>query len=226
MWFTRSLSKQYQKLRQQCTGPLAAFYAAAPPEKSDNLNDTKFVAIDMETTGLEVKNEDILSIGWIPMSAEGIPLGKSRYMTVKPRRDLPPESVAFHGLFDDHLQTAPPLAEVIPEVLADLQGAVLLAHNTDIEVGFLSRACENLYGVPLKLHAIDTLRVEQRRLQRKQEVIKTGALRLGACRDRYGLPRYSAHHALVDALAAGELFLAQVRYSGDPKKLKLKHWLA
>lgn len=34
--------------------------------------------------------------------------------------------------------------------------------------------------------------------------------RLGAARRTFGLPRYSAHHALTDAIAAGELLLAQV----------------
>ena len=34
-------------------------------------------------------------------------------------------------------------------------------------------------------------------------------LRLQACRDHFGLPRYRAHEALTDAISAGELFLAQ-----------------
>ena len=42
-----------------------------------------------------------------------------------------------------------------------------------------------------------------------------GALRLATARAHLGLPRYSAHEALTDALACAELYLAQVaRLSG------------
>ncbi|PKM01882.1 MAG: DNA polymerase III subunit epsilon, partial [Gammaproteobacteria bacterium HGW-Gammaproteobacteria-12] len=36
------------------------------------------------------------------------------------------------------------------------------------------------------------------------------SIRLADSRLRYGLPLYSAHHALTDALACGELLQAQV----------------
>ncbi|MGL6010674.1 MAG: 3'-5' exonuclease, partial [Shewanella oncorhynchi] len=45
------------------------------------------------------------------------------------------------------------------------------------------------------------------------------SLRLGACRERYGLPIYTAHSALTDALACGELLLAQMAAMGGAAKL-------
>ena len=49
-------------------------------------------------------------------------------------------------------------------------------------------------------------------LERKlhPNLVGTDAYRLGAARQRYGLPEYRAHDALTDALAAAELFLAQI----------------
>jgi len=36
------------------------------------------------------------------------------------------------------------------------------------------------------------------------------SIRLNASRERYGLPAYQGHHALVDALATAELLQAQI----------------
>jgi len=51
-------------------------------------------------------------------------------------------------------------------------------------------------------------------------------LRLHALSERYNLPRYSAHNALSDALAAAELFLAQVSYGDGKSKAPLRDFLA
>jgi DNA polymerase-3 subunit epsilon len=42
------------------------------------------------------------------------------------------------------------------------------------------------------------------------------SLRLTHARERYNLPCYRPHHALTDALAAAELFLAQVQDQFTP----------
>ena len=68
---------------------------------------------------------------------------------------------------------------------------------------------------------IDTLGIEKTRWLRQHNVIKEGCLRLGASRQRYGLPVYSAHNALVDAVACAELFLAQLASMGNVKKSDL-----
>jgi DNA polymerase-3 subunit epsilon len=57
--------------------------------------------------------------------------------------------------------------------------------------------------------AVDTLALQQRLLPGHHRAVD-GSLRLDVVRRTYGLPRYTAHHALTDAIAAAELFLAQV----------------
>lgn len=41
---------------------------------------------------------------------------------------------------------------------------------------------------------------------------KPDSVRLGASRTRYGLPPYTPHHALTDAVATAELLQAQIAY--------------
>ncbi len=46
-------------------------------------------------------------------------------------------------------------------------------------------------------------------MERTGTVPRGEDLRLARVRERYDLPRYGSHNALSDALACGELFLAQ-----------------
>jgi DNA polymerase-3 subunit epsilon len=65
-----------------------------------------------------------------------------------------------------------------------------------------------VFKAPVLLPAVDTLLQEERLLRRREQPIKPGDLRLHACRDRYQLPQFQGHNALLDALATAELLLA------------------
>ena len=72
-------------------------------------------------------------------------------------------------------------------------------------------------ATPTTMPAVDTMLLEQVQLRRREQPIRTGDLRLQACRDRYNLPAYPAHNALMDALATAELLLAQAGHRSRGK---------
>ena len=98
--------------------------------------------------------------------------------------------------------------------VAALQGRVLLAHHAPIELGFLAIAARSTYGARLPLTAVDPLSLQQRLVVGPHGEIAPGLLRLNDARRHFGLPRYSAHRALTDAIATGELLLAQAAELG------------
>jgi DNA polymerase-3 subunit epsilon len=73
------------------------------------------------------------------------------------------------------------------------------------------RASIDIFGRAWWPHFIDTLATEKRRLTQTSDLLKAGALTLGASRSRYGLPGYLGHNALIDAWATAELLLAQMK---------------
>jgi DNA polymerase III subunit epsilon len=119
------------------------------------------------------------------------------------------DSAVLHGLTDDKLASAPTLVDVLPDLLAALHGRVLLAHHAPIELGFLARAVSAAYGARLPLTVVDTLSLQHRLVVGSHGEVAPGALRLNAARRHFGLPRYTAHRAVTDAIATGELVLAQ-----------------
>ncbi|MCA1782949.1 MAG: exonuclease domain-containing protein [Dermatophilaceae bacterium] len=182
----------------------------------------RYLAIDLELTGLDPRTAEILSAGYIPIDGPDIVHAGAEHILIVPEGEVG-QSASIHGLTDDHLATGLPLAEVMPTVLHALAGRTLVAHHAQIEVGFLSRACERFYGQPLLVRSIDTLLLQRRVLRiGSDDEVRPGALRLQASRDRFNLPRYRAHEALTDAISAGELFLAQAAHLGGGSGMNIK----
>lgn len=165
------------------------------------VTESSFLALDLETTGLDPSTDHIASVGWVPIDHAEVVLAGAGEALVRPPVSIG-DSATIHGLTDSDLESAPPLAEVLPEVLSVLADRVLVCHHAPLEIGFLSRAHPGFSTT-----YVDTLALELR-LHPKQEM-QPGSLRLGASRRRHGLPTYGAHSALSDALAAAELLLAQ-----------------
>jgi len=60
------------------------------------------------------------------------------------------------------------------------------------------------------LGVFDTLSFEKNKMSFDNEFqLHNSSLTLAACRTRHGLPIYTSHHAMDDAIACAELFLAQ-----------------
>jgi len=190
-------------------GPLRAYYRVDTPTVDTPYTQAELLAVDIETTGLNRRHDAIVSIGFVPIVAGRIRLAQAERLLVRPDRPVGDAAAKVHGLLDDCLAQAEPLAEALARLLSALAGRVPVAHHAAMERAFLSRACRATYGYPLTVPWIDTLALAHRSNTCGNRVLAEGALRLQACRARFGLPRYKAHDALSDALACAELFLAE-----------------
>ncbi|MEQ8967663.1 MAG: exonuclease domain-containing protein [Azospirillaceae bacterium] len=201
--------------------PLRDVHRADLPSAATRWTEVEFLALDLETTGLDPARDAILSIGWVPLSGGAIRLAGAGYRLVAADRPVGENSAALHGILDRHLADAPSLPAVLPELLEALTGRVAIAHHAPMEQRFLGAACRRHYGCPLAVPFIDTLALERRSFARRGRVPGDGDLRLPAARARRGLPRYRLHHALGDALACAELFLAQATAIGGKRPARL-----
>lgn len=200
--------------------------AAAPYPPDTPLEDVELLALDLEATGLEPSKHEVLSFGMVPVRRGEVLLAGARHLPVRPRGDVG-ESATIHGLTDDRLATEPTVAEVLPEVMRafvtqDGHRRVLLAHFALVETTFLEDAGVRELGTWLDLQVVDTLEVERRLLGAQHSEMRPGAVRLHTCRTRHHLPRYRAHSAVVDAVACGELLLAQSATLAQRRKRSLR----
>jgi len=218
--------RRKQLLQRTPAGPMRDYLAIPFPDSKLDYRQITYLAMDLETTGLDPKQDHILSIGSVDIKGDTIDLSSARHRIVSTSQTLQEASVVIHALTDDRIAEGDAITLVLTEVLQILAGKVLLAHHAAIELGFLRSACQRIFGAELLVPVVDTLALAQRQMTRRNAVIAGGALRLAALREYYHLPRYKAHNALSDAVAAAELFLAQAaERCGNQKRLPLKNLL-
>ena len=212
-------------LRKVSRGQLYDYLNTPFPAGSTRCRDTEIVALDLETTGLDPQRDNILSIGMVTVRDMAVQLHSARYRLVQADLDIPEASAVIHRITDDQSAQGLPLQQVIPELLQQLAGRVMLAHHASIEQQFIDRACRALYGSGFVAAVIDTEVLARRQLERCNRPYRPGDLRLSNLREHYRLPRYQAHNALSDALATAELFLAIMDNRGAHRACRLKHIL-
>ena len=196
--------------------PLARAYLETPlPDIRQPLERACFLALDFETTGLDPRTDRILSMGYVPLEEGCIKLGKARHCIVNAGIPLKGRSVVVHHITDAEAARGCGLKEMMEVLLPAMQGRILLVHYAAVERRFLHAAMKALYGTVLPFYVVDTMELERRRLSRTNPHVKPTDLRLAACRARYRLPPHRPHHALEDAIATAELFLAQFPFIGS-----------
>lgn len=213
---------QRRQLRgRRAAEPLLAYLDSPRPERNQDWRSSRYLALDLETTGGEAGRDDILSFGWLCLDGAEIRLDSARHRLVRPRRNLTEENVSIHRITDDRAAEGESLRAVLADFLGDLRGRVLIAHYSPTEVGFIDAACRACYGGRFRPPVIDTLILARRAATDHPP----GSLRLAALRARHHLPRYPMHHALSDALAAAELFLAQAEAASARGRTRLGDFL-
>ena len=209
---------------------LQAFYAQGTPAGDTPLAEVPLLAMDFETTGLDPRTDEIVSIGIVPMTLARIQSSASRHWIVRPSGVLYAESVTFHAITHAQIESAPDLGLILDELLPALAGCVVVVHCAAIERAFLDTALKARLGEGIEFPVIDTMELEARLHRGQPSGLFAGmvarlfgrktapvSIRLADSRARYHLPRYRAHHALTDALATAELLQAQVahRFGAD-----------
>ena len=170
-----------------------------------------WLAIDLETTGLEPDRDYIISIGSVAIERGRIRLDTARHQLID-SRNLVGDSATIHHLRDADLSEGVPLAVALLTLARDLTGRYALVHHRPMDEGFLHAAYREQFGVDWVHPLADTLALEKRRLMRRNTSLPEGSFRLGECRRRYGLPEYPAHNALQDAIACAEVFMAWAQH--------------
>jgi DNA polymerase-3 subunit epsilon len=184
----------------------------------DSCNEVEFLVADLEMSSLNEREGEILSIGWVLIKHGKIQLASAEHHLLKAKKTVG-QSATIHNLRDCELQQGENIMFVVERFLQLAAGKILVFHHSPLDMAYLNKASMELFFSPMLLPVIDTLAIEKKKILRQQDHVKHGELRLAECRSRYNLPAYPAHNALMDALAAAELLLAQLDHKG--KKVRL-----
>ena len=157
----------------------------------------EYVAFDIETTGLLVKQEAITEIGAVVIRNGEI--GERFQTFVNPNRHLTPEIIALTGITDAMLKDAPQLKEALTDFLTFVGDRPLVAHNAEFDIGFIREGCRKV-GLDFDPTYVDTLILAQNLLP------ELGKFKLDVVAEHLKLPAFQHHRASDDAATCG-LFL-------------------
>ncbi len=96
------------------------------------------VAFDLETTGLDPRQDRIAEIGAIKFDKLG-PIARFSLL-VDPGIPMPPEAAKVNGISDEMLAGQPKLDAVFSDFLSFIDGALIVAHNAPFDCGFIDSA--------------------------------------------------------------------------------------
>ncbi len=188
--------------------------ASTPYDKAE------LVCLDIETTSLDAKTTDMLSIGWVLIRNGMVDLSTAKSYIVRTQNGVG-DSATVHGLTDTIVSKGQVQSLVLGKVIEVLTGRCLVVHHAGLDKDLLDRLCVEQYGEKLLVPVVDTLAIEHRRQTRRHHVNAQRSLRLADLRTAYNLPWYSAHNCLIDAIATAELLIAMVVTHGDRSKTPL-----
>lgn len=180
------------------------------PSIGSDWRKVSFMVVDAEMSSLDVKTGELLSVGWVIVENGSITLGTAEHHLIRAENSVG-QSATIHNLRDFDLIDAKTRDYVLSHFLQLAAGKVLVFHNAALDMAFLNKISRRYFNAPILMPCVDTLLQEEAVLRRRDQPIKPGDLRLQACRDRYGLPHFHGHNALLDALATAELFLAMCK---------------
>ncbi|OEF22767.1 exonuclease domain-containing protein [Vibrio rumoiensis] len=177
-----------------------------PPETL--LQEVSFLVLDFETTGLNFEKDSLLSIGNIQMKQNKIDMDTAAHCYVDNNQEIKAGSAIINHITPQMLIEGDRLDEAMNRLFSKMIGKVVMAHGAVIERGFIQSYLQKNYGLEtLPVIWLDTLKVEKHlTFHQKTTALE---LQLNDVRNRYGLPKYNAHNALVDAISTAELYLAQ-----------------
>jgi len=212
--------KRWLALRRVPDEPFRGLLAGGGPSLTTTFDKVEFLALDIETTGLDASTAQILSVGWVIIRNGKVDLATAESCIVRPDSEVG-SSASVHGLTDTMVESGQDWTIVLDKIIETLSGRVLLVHHAGLDKALLDRLCKTRFGAPLLVPVVDTLALEHRRQRRRHHVDEARSLRLSDLRDAHGLPRYSAHDCLVDAIATAELLAAMVAHNDGPETTRL-----
>lgn len=154
------------------------------------LTDVKFACLDTETTGLSPQAGGKICEIAVSVSQNGRKLEEFTTL-LNPGMPMHPDVIAIHGITNEMVKDAPSFSDILPRLLAILDGCVLVAHNAEFDLSFLNSETASC-GLRLPQYPVlDTLKLARKngRFQRNN---------LGVIAASLGISAEGAHRAMAD----------------------------
>ena len=164
------------------------------------------VVFDCETTGLDPKKDEIVSIGAVKIKENRILTDEAFHIYVKQEKQISHESITIHQIRHCDLEDAVPIEEAIEKFLYFIGARTLAGYYLEFDVAMINRYIKPMYGItlPNKQEEVSAIYYDK-----KISTIPQGNidLRFETIIEDLALPKLQAHDALNDAVMTAMIYL-------------------
>jgi len=158
------------------------------------------LVIDTETTGLNPRQDRVISIGGVRLQGARLYRSWTMNLLVNPGRAIPSRTIAVHGISNSMVAGAPSFAAVAGEVIAATDGLIMIGHHVSFDIQMLRnelRTCGREWSPP---YSLDVLLLYAGLFPERRSLLLED---IAAALDVAVIGR---HSALGDALTTAEIY--------------------
>jgi DNA polymerase-3 subunit epsilon len=196
-WRPRRLSLSSQQLARRDQLPAPAPLTDGP------LSAQRLVVVDLETSGLDMKRDQLLSIGAVVIDQGAIQLGQQFECTLQRPAAPANPSTLIHGLAPSAIAKGVAPAEGLLAFMQFVGASPLLAFHAGFDQRMLARALLETLDLRLHQHFFDVAQLAP--MLNPEASIRHGGL--DDWINHFHLQVLQRHHASADALATAEIAL-------------------
>ncbi len=179
----------------------------APPPGNE------WVALDCETTGLDVNKDEIIAIAAVRIVGNRVMTSERLELLVRPERRVSAESVRIHQLREQDVAGGMAPEVAMTQLMHFIGSRPLVGYYLEFDIAMIDRALAPMLGInmglPQSRHEVSAMYYDYkyRQLPRHRRDNPVIDLRFATLMNDLDLPQRHAHDALNDAIMAALAFV-------------------
>lgn len=172
----------------------------------DKPHEEEYVIYDCETTGLDPKSDDIISIGAVKIKGNKILTNEAIHIFVKQEKQISHESITIHQIRHCDLDGAVNIETAIEKFLYYVGNRTLVGYYLEFDVAMINKYVKPMFGItlPNKKEEVSEIYYDKKICTIPQGNID---LRFDTILKDLELPNLQAHDALNDAVMTAMMYI-------------------
>lgn len=167
----------------------------------------EYVSLDCETTGLNPKKDEILSIGAVIIKDNKILMRNTFNIFLKPSKDINAESIKIHHIRPIDLENGLDPRDGIYKLLDFIGSRPLVGYYIDFDYSIISKYTKEYLGIKLPNKTIEVSSIYYKMRKNPSEYQQFIDLKFDTILKTLDIPALGKHDALNDAIMTSMMFL-------------------
>lgn len=166
----------------------------------------EYICLDCETSGLNPRKDEILSIGAVHIKGNKILMRKTFNVFLKPSKHIAEESIKIHQIRPIDLENGLDPQDAIYQLLNFIGSRPIVGYYIKFDVAIISKYTKNFIGIKLPNETIEvsSMYYKTRKRSSDYEFID---LKFDTILKNLNIPALGKHDALNDAIMTSMMFL-------------------